>query len=437
MNNAVHWNLMEKSRRLFEEAQDVLVSGVNSPVRAAIRPYPFFVREGTGPYLITVDGVRLIDYVLGYGPLILGHAPEAVVRGVMEYVSKGWLYGAPTELEVRLARKIVSHFPSIKKVRFVNSGGEAVATAIRLARGYTGRRKIVKFEGCYHGAVDQVLVKAGSAAAHFGAPSSAGIPEEVARLTLVARYNDLDSVERIMREEGNDVAAIIVEPVMANYGVIPPKEGFLKGLREVADRYGALLILDEVVTGYRLGLGGAQRYYGVKADITTLGKIIGGGFPIGAVGARDEIMDKLSPKGPVFNAGTFNGHPISMIAGLATIDVLETTNAYEIAINASRKLAKGLDDVLSRHGIDHVINWVPTMLQVFFTKNEVVDHETASKSNASLYISLHEELLRRGVFIAPSQFEAIFTSAAHSDTVIEETLRQVEDSVRSIILGSH
>lgn len=255
----------------------------------------------------------------------------------------------------------------------------------------------------------------------------------MAKLTLVARYNDLDSVERIMRSEGNDVAAIIVEPVMANYGVIPPKEGFLKGLREIADRYGALLILDEVVTGYRLGLGGAQRYYGVNADITTLGKIIGGGFPVGAVGARDEIMDLLSPRGSVFNAGTFNGHPISMIAGLATIEVLETTNAYDIAISASRKLAEGLNDILSRLGIDHVVNWVPTMLQVFFTKGEVIDHETASKSDTKLYLRLHEELLRRGVFIAPpSQFEAVFTSSSHTGDVIEETLRQVEDAAKAL-----
>ena len=426
---------MSESKRLFEEAQRVLVGGVNSPVRAAIRPYPFFVREGKGPYLITVDGNRLIDYVLGYGPLILGHAPEAVTRRIVEYVSRGWLYGAPTELEITLAKKIVNHFPSIEMVRFVNSGGEAVATAIRLARGYTGRRKILKFEGCYHGAVDSVLVKAGSAAAHFGSPSSAGVPEDVAKLTLVARYNDLDSVEKIMREEGNDVAAIIVEPIMANYGVIPPRNDFLKGLREVADRFGSLLIFDEVVTGYRLGLGGAQRYYGVKADITTLGKIIGGGFPVGAVGAREEIMSKLSPKGPVFNAGTFNGHPISMIAGLATIEVLETTNAYEIAINASRKLAEGLDDVLGRYGIDHTINWVPTMLQVFFTKGEVIDHETASRSNAKIYLNLHEELLKRGVFIAPSQFEAIFTSAAHEDSIINETLRQIEDSMKAMVLN--
>ncbi|MCG2865255.1 MAG: glutamate-1-semialdehyde 2,1-aminomutase [Vulcanisaeta sp.] len=426
---------MSESKRLFEEAQRVLVGGVNSPVRAAIRPYPFFVREGKGPYLITVDGNRLIDYVLGYGPLILGHAPEAVTRRIVEYVSKGWLYGAPTELEITLAKKIVNHFPSIEMVRFVNSGGEAVATAIRLARGYTGRRKILKFEGCYHGAVDSVLVKAGSAAAHFGSPSSAGVPEDVAKLTLVARYNDLDSVEKIMREEGNDVAAIIVEPIMANYGVIPPRNDFLKGLREVADRFGSLLIFDEVVTGYRLGLGGAQRYYGVKADITTLGKIIGGGFPVGAVGAREEIMSKLSPRGPVFNAGTFNGHPISMIAGLATIEVLETTNAYEIAINASRKLAEGLDDVLGRYGIDHTINWVPTMLQVFFTKGEVIDHETASRSNAKIYLNLHEELLKRGVFIAPSQFEAIFTSAAHEDSIINETLRQIEDSMKAMVLN--
>ncbi|BDR93517.1 glutamate-1-semialdehyde 2,1-aminomutase [Vulcanisaeta souniana] len=423
---------MSESRRLYEEAQRVLVGGVNSPVRAAIKPYPFFVREGKGPYLFTVDGNRLIDYVLGYGPLILGHAPEPVTRRVMDYVSRGWLYGVPTEIEVLLAKKIADHFPSIRRIRFVNSGGEAVSTAIRLARGYTKRKKILKFEGCYHGAVDYVLVKAGSAAAHFGVPLSAGVPEDVAKLTLVARYNDLDSVERVMRSEGNDVAAIIVEPIMANYGVIPPKDGFLRGLREIADRYGALLILDEVVTGYRIGLGGAQRYYGVSADITTLGKIIGGGFPVGAVGARDEIMDLLSPRGPVFNAGTFNGHPISMVAGLATIEVLETTNAYENAINTSRRLAEGFNDIFSRLDIDHVVNWAPTMLQVFFTKGEVVDHETASKSNTKLYLRLHEELLKRGVFIAPSQFEAMFTSSSHTNGIIEETLRQVEDSAKAL-----
>ena len=421
---------MSESSRLYGESQRVLVGGVNSPVRAAIRPYPFFVREGKGPYLFTVDGYQLIDYVLGYGPLILGHSPEPVVKQVMNYLDKGWLYGVPMETEVALAKKIVNHFPSIKKVRFVNSGGEAVSTAIRLARGYTKRNKILKFEGCYHGAVDYVLVKAGSAAAHFGAPSSAGVPEDVAKLTLVAKYNDLDSVERIMRSEGNDVAAIIVEPVMANYGVIPPREGFLKGLREIADKYGALLILDEVVTGYRLGLGGAQRYYGVSADITTLGKIIGGGFPVGAVGARDDIMDLLSPRGPVFNAGTFNGHPISMIAGLATIEVLENTNAYDIAINASHRLAEGLNDILSKSGIDHVVNWVPTMLQVFFTKGEVIDHETANKSNVKRYLKLHEELLKRGVFIAPSQFEAVFTSSSHTTEIINETLRYMEDAAK-------
>ncbi|WP_069808081.1 glutamate-1-semialdehyde 2,1-aminomutase [Vulcanisaeta thermophila] len=425
----------DKSRELYNEALRVLVGGVDSPVRAAVKPYPFFVRGGKGPFIFTVDGERLIDYVLGYGPLILGHAPEPVVKRVMEYISNGWLFGAPTEAEVSLARKITSHFPSIRKVRFVNSGGEAVATAIRLARGFTGRRKIIKFEGCYHGAVDYVLVKAGSAAAHFGTPSSAGIPEDVAKLTLVARYNDLESVERILRSEANDVAAIIVEPIMANYGIIPPREGFLKGLRELADKYGVLLILDEVVTGYRVGLGGAQRLYGVKADITTLGKIIGGGFPVGAVGASEEIMDKLSPSGPVFNAGTFNGHPITMIAGLATIEVLETTNAYEIAIEASRKLARGFDDVLGRYGIDHTVNWAPTMLQFFLTKGEVYDHETANKSNAKLYVRIHEELLKRGVFIAPSQFEGVFTSSAHTDDIINETLGAFEDAVRSIALS--
>lgn len=420
------------SLRLHNEALGLLVGGVNSPVRAAVRPYPFFVRSGKGPYIFTVDDEKLIDYVLGYGPLILGHAPDYVLKRISEALGRGWLYGATTEFEVELARRITNHFSSIRKIRFVNSGGEAVATAVRLARGFTGRRKIIKFEGCYHGAVDQLLVRAGSAAAHFGSPSSSGIPNDVARLTLVARYNDLDSVERILRSEASDVAAIIVEPVMANYGVIPPRNGFLRGLRELADRYGVLLIFDEVVTGYRLGLGGAQAYYGVSADITILGKVIGGGFPIGAVGAGDEVMDKLSPSGPVFSAGTFNGHPISMVAGLATIEVLESTNAYDVSINASRKLAEGLSNILGRYGIDHVVNWVPTMLQFFLTRGDVYDHESAGRSDFKLYARIHEELLRRGVFIAPSQFEAIFTSSAHGDDVIEDTLAKVEDAVRTI-----
>ncbi len=423
---------METSRALYEEAQRYLVGGVNSPVRAAVRPYPFFVREAEGPYLITVDGIRLIDYVLGYGPLILGHKPKYVLEKVKEQLERGWLYGAVTELEVKLAKKIISHFPNVEKVRFVNSGTEAVATAIRLARGFTRRRKIVKFEGCYHGAVDSLLVKAGSAAAHFGVPSSQGIPEELTKLTLVAKYNDLESVERILKEEGNDVAAIIVEPVIANYGVIPPKGDFLKGLRELADRYGALLIFDEVVTGYRLGIGGAQRHYGVKADITILGKVIGGGFPIGAVGARAEIMDLLTPKGPVFNAGTFNGHPISMAAGLATLEILETTDAYERALWASRRLVDGIRDILEREGFEFTINWVPTMFQIFFTKVEVINHETALTSNTRIYVRFHEELLKEGVFITPSQFEAIFTSSAHSKEVVEETLMKFEDVTRRV-----
>jgi glutamate-1-semialdehyde 2,1-aminomutase len=418
----------------MEEARRYLVGGVNSPIRAAVRPSPFLVRSSKGPYIYSTNGERFIDYVLGYGPLILGHAPEPVLRRISESLGGGWLYGATTEAEVGLARRIVNHFPSIEAVRFVNSGGEAVSLAIRLARGFTGKGRIIKFEGCYHGAVDSLLVKAGSAMAHYGIPTSLGVPVELARLTSVARFNDLDSVERILRSH-DDVAGIIVEPVMANYGVIPPRDGFLRGLRELADRYGVLLIMDEVVTGYRLGIGGAQRYYGVPADITVLGKVIGGGFPVGAVGARWEIMEKLSPLGQVFNAGTFNGHPVAMIAGLATIEELERTNAYETANQASTRLARGIVDIAGRYGIDVSVNAVPTMFQVFFTKGEVVDHETASRSDVKLFLRFHEELIRRRVFIAPSQFEAIFTSSAHTEAIVEETLRAMEDALRGIRRG--
>ncbi len=423
------------SMEIFQEALEIFPGGVNSPVRATVKPHPFYVERGEGPYLYTVEGIRLIDYVLGYGPLILGHRHPEVLRAVEEQLEKGWLYGAPADVEVELAKSILSHYPSADMVRFVNTGTEATMLAVRLARAYTGRELIVKFDGCYHGAHDYLLVGAGSAATHYGVPVSKGIPRCVAEKTLVARYNDPASVERIMREHEGRVAAIIVEPVAGNHGLIPPRPGFLEDLRKIADAYGSLLILDEIITGFRLGLGGAQERYGVRADITTLGKVIGGGFPIGAVIGPCEIMAEITPSGKVFNAGTFNAHPVSMAAGLATLKILERGEAYSTARNAAEKLAAALEDQASRMGLDYWVNRAESMLQIFFTKGPVDTVEDARRSDRSLYEKLHRELLGRGVFIPPSQFETMFTSAVHSEEVLDETLRAVEEAFKALVKG--
>ncbi len=423
----------ERSLQLYEKAKTLFPGGVNSPVRAAVKPYPFYVERGDGPYIYTVDGEKLVDLVLAYGPLILGHRHPIVERALYEQIERGWLYGAPYELEIRLAEKIVKHVMPNGKVRFVNSGSEATMTAIRLARGYTGRKLIVKFDGCYHGAHDAVLVAAGSAAAEYGVPSSAGVPEEVARLTLVLPYNNVNAVEDAMRKYGDNVAAIIVEPVIGNMGVIPPKKEFLEALRKLATEYGALLIFDEVITGFRLSLGGAQEYYGVRADIVTLGKIIGGGLPIGAVAAPAKIMDHLTPVGKVFNAGTFNAHPLAMAAGLATIEVLETSDALARASRAAKEIADTIGDALSKTGIPYTINRVESMFQVFFVEGAVETPVDARRSRRELYVKLHEELLKRGVFIAPSQFEAIFTASVHDDPeVLGKVGEAVEEAVKAL-----
>ncbi|NAZ32403.1 MAG: glutamate-1-semialdehyde 2,1-aminomutase [Acidilobus sp.] len=414
------------SLRLYEEAKEVLVGGVNSPVRAAVRPYPFFVRSAKGAYLFTEDGEKLIDYVLGYGPLILGHANDYVSQRVLEQVERGWLYGAPSRSEVELARKIVGYVMPGGKVRFVNSGTEATMTAIRLARGYTRKNKVLKFDGCYHGAHDYVLVQAGSAASEFGVPNSLGVPPQVASLTLIARFNDIESAERAAKSAGDDLAAIIVEPVIGNMGVIPPTKDFLKALRELADRHGALLIFDEVITGFRLSLGGAQEYFGVRADIVTLGKIIGGGFPVGAIVARREIMDLLAPLGQVFNAGTFNAHPVTMAAGLATLEVLENGDGLRRASKAAEEVAKALE------ASGYTVNRVESMFQVFFVKGPVKDADDARRANREIYARFHEALRRLGVFSPPSQYESWFTSTAHDEGVLTLTINAVESALREL-----
>lgn len=402
-----------RTEELAERARKVLVGGVNSPVRAKVKPYPLVVAYGRGSRVWDHDGNSYIDFILGYGPLVLGHANKTVAEAVSQVLEEGWLFGATTRHEILLAEKILGHVRPGGKIRFVNSGTEATMTAIRLARGYTNRKYIVKFEGCYHGAHDSVLVKAGSAAADTGAPVSPGVPEEAARLTLVARYNDPYSVEEVFRRHGDNIAAVIVEPVLGNYGVIPGSREFLATLRKLTREYGSLLIFDEVITGFRLSLGGAQEYYGIRADLVTLGKIIGGGFPIGAVVGDRDIMSNLAPEGKVFNAGTFNGHPASMAAGLATISVLEKGGLERIHAN-SRLLCDILKEACGRAQVSCAVNCAPGMAQFFPHATNVERPEDIPPKAPSTYYKIHEDLLRRGVLIPPSQMEALFVSTEHS-----------------------
>ena len=419
---------------IVERAKRVLVGGVNSPARALTRPGPLVVRQAKGPYMY-VDGIgRVVDYILGYGPLILGHAPEPVIKAIEEQLRRGWLYAALTDAEVELAEHITRYVMPGGKVRFVNSGTEATMTAIRLARGYTGREYIVKFQGNYHGAHDSVLVSAGSAAASLGVPKSPGVPEAVASLAIVAPYNDVEAVESIFEERGDEIAAVIVEPVAGNYGVIPPRRGFLEALRKLTKSYGALLIFDEVITGFRISMGGAQDYYGVRADIVTLGKIIGGGFPIGAVVAPAEIMSHLTPEGKVFNAGTFNGHPVSMAAGLATLRELEKS-ALRKASEAGRAVEEILRETLDSAGVEYALNRVESMMQFFPGVDIVEAPKDVDKADKRFYLKIHEELLRRGVLIAPSIHEAIFTSSAHDEVALEDTFAALREAVRATIRG--
>ncbi|MEL9970230.1 MAG: glutamate-1-semialdehyde 2,1-aminomutase [Metallosphaera sp.] len=416
------------SHDLWEQAKTLFAGGVNSPVRAGVKPFPFYTKSGKGPYLITEDSQRLIDYVLGYGPLILGHAHPKVIEAVKEQIDEGWLYGTPSKTEVELAKLIIKYVPSAEKVRFVNSGTEATMTALRISRGYTGRDKILKFDGNYHGAHDYVLIDAGSAATEFGVPFSQGIPKEVVSTVVICPYNDLECSEKALRR--GDIASVIVEPVMGNMGVIPPKDGFLKGLRELTKEYGTLLIFDEVITGFRLGLGGAQSYFKVIPDLTTLGKIIGGGFPIGAICGKREVMDSLTPSGRVFNAGTFNANPISMSAGIATIRELESGNVYVKTEKAATALAEEIDKAIR---IPHVVNRVYNFFQFFLGVDRVENAADARKAKRELYVRAHEKLLKSGVFIPPSQFEALFTSSEHNDDIVNESISKFKSVLEDLV----
>ncbi len=422
---------MTRSEELFNEAKRYLVGGVNSPVRA-MKPYPFFTARGEGARLYDVDGNSYIDYCLAYGPLILGHAHPEVVRAVKRQLELGSAYGTPTELELEFAKRIVKAVPCAEMVRFVNTGTEATMAAIRLARGVTGRKKIVKFEGAFHGAHDYVLVKAGSGATTHGVPTSAGIPEETTRNTLLAPFNDEAAVERLFKEQGEEIAAVILEPVIGNAGCILPKDGYLRFLREVTSEAGAMLIFDEVITGFRLRLGGAQEYYGVTPDIATLGKIAGGGLPIGVVAASREVMENFSPVGKVYQAGTFNGNPLSMSAGLATLRVLERGDVYRRLEALGKRIRKGLEEVSQDAGIETRVYGVASMFQMYFTGEEVRDYASALKADAELFLRFQREMLLRGIFLPPSQYECNFLSCAHGEEEVDYTLEKAEEVLRAL-----
>ncbi len=419
---------------LFERAKKVLVGGVNSPVRAfrSVGGDPVIFASGKGSKITDVDGNTYIDYVGSWGPLILGHADPEVLKALSEAASKGTSFGATTEIEIALAERVIEFFPSMEKVRFVNSGTEATMSAVRAARGFTGREKIIKFEGCYHGHGDLFLIKAGSGATTLGIPDSQGVPAGVAADTLTARYNDLDSVRQIVADFPEDIACIILEPIAGNMGTIPPKPGFLEGLRELCDENGIVLIFDEVMTGFRVAPGGAQELYGVRPDVTTLGKIVGGGLPVGAYGGPGEIMEKVSPEGPVYQAGTLSGNPLAATAGYVTLGRLREPGFYERLEEASSRLADGLVEAASAAGIPVRLNRVGSMLTIFFTDQPVTDYESAKSSDTQRFAKYFREMVQRGIFLPPSQFEALFVSAAHTKQDIRRTVEKAQEVLATL-----
>jgi len=412
---------MGKNDELFERAKQVIPGGVNSPVRAfgAVGGTPRFFVKGKGATVTDAEGRPYLDLVGSWGPLILGHANPEILAAAREAMERGTTFGAPTEAEILLAEAVRRHLPSVERLRLVSSGTEATMSALRLARGFTGRSKVVKFAGCYHGHADSFLVKAGSGVATFGIPGTPGVTEGTVADSLVAEYNDLDSVQALFDQVGDAIAAVIVEPVAGNMGVVPPAPGFLEGLRSLCTRHGALLIFDEVITGFRLGLGGAQGRYGISPDLTTLGKILGGGFPLGAFGGRADVMSKLAPVGPVYQAGTLSGNPVATAAGLKTIELLERPGTY-LALDArANDLAIGLGRVAGVAGIPHRINRVGSMITLFFTPDEVTTWASAATADTARYGRFFHGMLDRGIYLPPAQFEAFFVNVPHTEDDVE------------------
>ncbi len=425
---------MRRSKRLYRKALSLIPGGVNSPVRAfkAVGGNPPFISHARGSKIYDVDGNAYIDYVLSWGPMIAGHAHPRVVRAIKAAAEKGTSYGAPTPLEVELASMIRDAYPSIEKVRMVNSGTEATMSAIRVARGFTGRDKIIKFEGCYHGHADGLLVKAGSGATTFGVPDSPGVPKSYARNTITLPFNDLEAVKAVIEKNWKEIACVILEPVVGNIGCVLPKRGFLSGLRKLTKEYGIVLIFDEVMTGFRVAFGGAQERYRIKPDMTCLGKVIGGGLPVGAYGGRAEIMEMVAPEGPVYQAGTLSGNPLAMTAGIETLKIISRKGTYERLERKAVLLEEGLRDAAKRAGVKTRFYRAGTMFCTYFNDGKVYDYETAKKSDTEMFARFFRGMLQRGVNIAPSQFEAGFISLAHTERDIEKTVGAAYEAMKDL-----
>ncbi len=429
---------MAHSKTIFQSAQQLIPGGVNSPVRAfrGVGGDPVFVRSGSGAYLTDVDGNKYIDYVCSWGPLIHGHAHPYVIKKVTERLQQGFTFGAPTEIEVKLAQKVCEIMPSIKMIRFVSSGTEAAMSAIRLARGFTGRNKIIKFAGCYHGHTDSLLVAAGSGALTLGVPGSAGVPESVVQHTLTAEFNNLDDVAAIFARYGDDIAGIIVEPVAGNMNLVMPKQGFLQGLRQLCDKHGSVLIFDEVITGFRVGKQGAQHHFGVTPDLTVLGKIIGGGFPAAAFGGRADIMQCIAPLGPVYQAGTLSGNPVAMAAGLATLELLAAPGFYESLVAKTQMLISGLQETAKAAGVPFYATAIGSMFGLFFTdRTSITTEADVKRCNIEQFKAFFHGMLAEGIYLAPSAFEVGFISAAHSEADIAQTVQAAERVFRALALA--
>ncbi|MFW6301074.1 MAG: glutamate-1-semialdehyde 2,1-aminomutase [Bacillota bacterium] len=426
--------MYEKSYKEYKRACDLLPGGVNSPARAfsSVKENPVFIEKAKGSRIYDIDGNEYIDFIGSWGPMLFGHNKEEIVEAIRSQLEKGTSYGAPTVVETEMAEEIVKLIPSIDRVRMVNSGTEATMSAIRLARGYTGRDKIVKFNGCYHGHGDSFLIKAGSGQATLGLPDSPGVPADLARLTISLPYNDRGAIKQVFAEEGDEIAAVILEPVAANMGVVPPAEGYLEFLRELTEEYGSLLIFDEVITGFRMAAGGAQEYYGVKADLTCLGKIIGGGLPVGAYGGKKEIMDEVAPSGPVYQAGTLSGNPLAMAAGLEMMKLIQEPGVYDELREKANYLAAGLREIAEESSLKLTVNQAGTLVSLYFTDEEVIDYETAATSDTDLYAEYFQEMLKEGIYLAPSQYEAIFLSMAHQKAELNKFLDSAKVAISRI-----